>query len=199
MNAATPCLPALGARTFLWLPVCFAAWHVTAPWHAPVAGGAARGLLALLKPGLVDGMERAGRDLTFVTSLEAYSAAGQAGAILVTVNPQVYTYGMALFAALMLASRARWWMLPAGLAILVPFQAWGIAFEVLAHCGILQGEALAQRAGLSGWRAEVIAFAYQAGALVFPPLVPVACWAAMARPIDLALLRTSAPDLPTPS
>lgn len=184
MNVTTQPLGPLVLRTLLWLPPCFWAWHATAPWHASVAGGAARLMLGALKPGLVDGIERTGRELTFVTSLEQYSAAGQAGSILVTVNPLVYTYGMALFAALMLGSRARWWLVPAGLVLLLPFQAWGIAFEVLAQLGISQGEALSQRAGLSGWRAEAIALAYQVGALILPPLAPVACWAALARPIQ---------------
>ena len=75
----------------------------------------------------------------------------------------------------MLASRARWWRLGLGIALLWPLQGWGIGFDFLAQLGAKLGPEVARQARLFESR-EFIAFAYQAGALIFPSLAPVAAW-----------------------
>jgi hypothetical protein len=65
-------------------------------------------------------------------------------------------------------------------AVLLPFQAWGIAFDFLAQIARLGSDASAQ-AGLSGWRLEGVALGYQVGSLLFPSLMPVVLWAAFSR------------------
>lgn len=177
-------MPALGPfvlRTVLWLPPCFAAWYMVASVHAGIAAALARGFIGLFQDGLVAATERAGHGLVFVTTVQVQVAPGQAGVLTVDVNPLVYTYGLALFAALMLASRARLWMLAAGAALLLPFQGWSIAFDLLAQLGTLMGPEIAARAGVAGWRAEAIVLGYQAGSLLFPSLAPVALWVAFRR------------------
>lgn len=176
--------PALGtfvARTFLWLPPCFAAWYLLAPFHSAVAAGFARFFVALFNAALVAATEQEQHALVFVTKLQVQQAPGQAGVLAVEVNPLIYTYGLALFVALMLAARARWWKLLAGAAILLPFQGWGIGFDFLAQVGAKLGPELATQAGLLGAR-EAIALAYQMGNLVFPTLIPVALFVAFSRP-----------------
>ncbi len=168
-------------RTFLWLPACFVAWYLVAPYHAAVAGWLARVWVDLFTSGLVSGLERQGIDLVFVTTIKVRSGPDQVAVLLPEVNPLVYTYGLALFAALMLAARAALWKVLAGIVLLLPFQAWGIAFDFLAQVGIRLGPAIAAQAGLSGWRVEAIALGYQAGTLILPSLVPVVAWAAFCR------------------
>ena len=168
-------------RAVLWLPPCFAAWYWIAPFHAVIAANLARWMVERVSGGLIAATEYAGRGIVFVTTIQVPVAPGQAGVLTVDVNPLVYTYGIALFTALSLAAKARWWTLPVGLALLLPFQGWGIAFDLLAQLGGALGAEVAARAGLAGWRAEAVALGYQAGSLILPSLAPVALWVAFDR------------------
>ncbi len=188
--AGAPSLGKFVLSTFLWLPVCFAAWYFSAQYHATVAGGLARLLVNQLKPGLVSALEQTGFDLVFVTTIEVHPAPGQTALLLPEVNPLLYTYGLAFFLALMLAARATWWKILVGLAVLLPFQAWGIAFDFLAQVGVKLGPGISAQAGLLGWRREAIALNYQIGSLILPTLVPVVLWAVFSRLFIVSLLRS---------
>ena len=167
-------------RVLALLAPAFLAWYLVAPWYDLAPAWLARGYLALWREGLVSGLEVAGRLLTFVTTLEIAGEAGQRGLLTVEVNPMVYTFGAALLAALLVASRVRWPKIVLGIALLAPFQAWGIAFDVLAQILHAHPE-LAASAGADGAWAPVAALAYQVGSLVLPCLVPVVLWGAFAR------------------
>src|SRR4029434_3587511 len=95
-----------------------------------------------------------GARVSVVRGFEVRPPAG-AGAMLVQVNPLVSTYGAALFAALLLASRGGWGKVLLALAILVPFQAWSIAFDFLAQL-VRAGPEAISRANLHDWRAEAV-------------------------------------------
>jgi hypothetical protein len=140
-------------------------------------------LVNLLTTGIVSAMERSGLDLVFVTSITVRHETGQTALLTPEINPLFYTYGLALFLALMLAERAKWWKILLGIAALLPFQAWGIAFEVLAQC-VQIGPDVSAQAGLSGWRMVAVGVGYQLGALIFPSLVPVVIWAASSQLIS---------------
>ena len=178
-------------ETFLWLPVCFGAWYFGAPYLAPVVGALAGMLVELVKPGLVSGVERAGLELVFVTNIEIHPTPEQAAVLLAEVNSLLYTYGLPLFVALMLATRSPAWKILAGAALLLPFQAWGAAFDFLAQVGVKAGAQVSTQAGLFGWRAEFIAIAYQLGTLMFPVLAPVVVWVAFNQSL---LCTTSWPE-----
>jgi hypothetical protein len=90
----------------------------------------------------------------------------------------------------MLGARAKAWKIVACAALLLPFQAWGAAFDFLAQVGVKSGTEVATLAGLVGWRAEIIALAYQLGTLMFPVLAPVALWVGFNQPL---LARLTAP------
>ena len=106
-------------RALLWLPLCFAAWYGLAAIHAGVIGSLSRGAIDLFRPGLVTGLEQAGRELVFVTRILVHPAPGQSALVLPEVNPLLYTYGLAFFAALMLAARAKLWKLAVGVLLLL--------------------------------------------------------------------------------
>lgn len=175
-------LAAFVLRTFLWLPVCFAAWYALAAYHAAVVGRIARAFIDAFQAGLVTALEQSGLDLVFVTRIQVHPGPAETALLLPEVNPLLYTFGVALFAALMLASRAKPWKLLAGLAALIPFQAWGIALDFLVQVGVKLGPEVAAQAGVSGWQREAIALGYQIGVLIFPTLIPVALWAAFNQP-----------------
>jgi len=198
MMAAAGSLGSFVLRAFLWLAPCFAAWYFLAGIHSTVAGGVARLYLGLIAPGVVSGIEREGLELVVVTTLEVHPAPGLTGVLMQEVNPLLYTYGLALFVAMMLASRCGWRAILFGAAILLPFQGWGIAFDFLSQIAINLGPEIAKLAGLADWRREVIALAYQVGALMLPSLAPVVLWAAFNRTfIERALgTRGSRPTQP---
>lgn len=172
---------------FLWLPLCFGAWYAAAKPHAAIAGRLAWMLVNMLESGLVSAIEHPANILVFVTRIAVVTPAGEHAVLTAEVDPFVYTFGLPLFLALMLASRANAWRILAGAVALLPFQAWGIGFDVLAKIGTQMGPAIAAQAGLSRWEMEAIALAYQAGSLLFPTLMPVVLWA-VSCPRQLGML-----------
>lgn len=168
-------------RTLAWLGPSFALWYWISPWHArPVAWFAARAV-NLYTNGVVSGLEFQAAIVTFISRLQVQSASGQAGLLTPEVNALVYTYGMAMLAALLLASRASIGKHLLGIAALLPFQAWGLAFEVIVELGVKTTPEIAAQAGIVGWKREAAALGYQMGSLIFPALAPVVAWAVMQR------------------
>ena len=191
MSAGLP-LRRFVVRVVLLLPPCFAAWFFTAPWHAALVGPLALQFVEPWRTGLVSALERSGYMLSFVTELEAMTNGARVGLVVADVNPLVYTYGLALFACLMLATRARAWKMALGAAILLHFQALSVAFDFLVQVAVLSGPEVASRTGLSQWQREAIALGYQFGTLIFPSLVPVLLWAAFNRAFIAGLRREAA-------
>jgi hypothetical protein len=166
------------ARVFAWLPAAFVVWYFAAPvlmW--PVA------LLVELVArsafgDLVRGVEQAGSVLTFATALKPGSTSTRVAEITADVNMLLYSFGLPLYAALVLAARERGWprRLLAGYAALVPFVAWGVLADFLKTVAITSGPQIASQTGFVAWQREVIAFAYQFGALILPTVVPAVAW-----------------------
>jgi len=190
MTADATSLGKFVLRTILWLPPCFAAWYFSAQYHAAVAGTLAHLLVDQFKSGIVSTLEQTGINLVFVTTLEVQPEPGQTALLLPEVNPLLYTYGLALFLAMMLAARAKWWKILIGAVVLLPFQSWGIAFDFLVQVGVKLGSDISAQAGLSGWRVEAIALGYQIGSLIFPSLIPVVLWSVFSRPFIENMLRS---------
>jgi hypothetical protein len=180
-------------RAVLLLPPCFTAWFFTAPWHAAIVGPLAVQFVELWRVGLVSALERNGYMLSFVTELEAVTSGTQVGFVVAEVNPLVYTYGLALFVCLMLATGARVWKIAVGAAVLLNFQALSVAFDFLVQVAVMSGPVVASRTGLSQWQREAVALGFQFGTLIFPSLAPVLLWAAFNR-VFIAGLRTQAPE-----
>lgn len=179
-------------RTFLWLPACFAAWYALSGHHASLVGSLARAVANAVRPGLVTAVEPQAAQLAFVTGVVVPHAAGEKALLVPEVDALLYTFGLAFFAALMLGSRARWWALAAGAVALLPFQAWGVAFDLLVQLAVRLGPEISAQAGLHGHR-EAIVLGYQAGALIFPTLMPVVLWAAFNRAFIERVLRARLP------
>ena len=187
----------LALRTLLWFPLCLAAWYFSAPHHVAIAGELAHLLLNGLQPGMVSALEQTGTDLAFVTNLKVQVDAGWTGLLVPEVNPLLYTYGLAFFVALMLAANTQWWKILAGAIALLPFQSWGIVFDLLMQVGIKLGPDIAAQAGIIGWHLEAIALSYQIGNLIFPTLIPVVLWSSFNRLFIKSLLGSQAHNTST--
>ncbi len=181
-------------KAALWLPLCLALWYWKAEWFngpaAIVSGWIMRGLF----PGWVQAVEWSQRTISLVTTLRVPMVPGvNEGKVAVMVaeaNPLLYTYGLPLFAALLLASgeAKRWRKLVLGALVLIPFQAWGICFDLLKQVAITAGPAVAAQTGFSPWQRESIALGYQLGTLILPTVAPVVLWLALNRQFIPALV-----------
>jgi hypothetical protein len=167
-------------RVFAWLPVIFVAWYFTADGLARPVAWLARFFTSLDGQGLITGIEFGPKVITFVTKLEIHSG-GQAGVVTPEVSVLVYTYGLPLFFALMLASKASWQRILLGFAVLLPFEASSVAFDALTQIAIRSGYEATLQSGYSAWGREVLALGYQMGVLIFPTVAPILVWGFLER------------------
>jgi hypothetical protein len=165
-------------KVFAWLPVTFAVWYFAAPvllWPAAlITEFVARSGLA----DIVQGVEQVRAELTFATTLKPGSASARAGEIAVAVDLLLYSFGLPLYAALVLAAKEPGWprRLIVGYAVLMPFVAWGVLADFLKNVAITMGPQIASQTGFVAWQREAIAFSYQFGTLILPTVVPVVTW-----------------------
>lgn len=175
-------LPRFVVATLGFLPVTFALWYFAGPvitWPVRLAAA------AVVDAGFADivrSVEQHASVITFVTSLRPGDTAA-AGAISVDVNALLYSYGMPMFAALVLAARDGAWArkLVLGVLVLVPFVAWGVVADFLKNIAFSAGPLVASQTGFGENERQVIAFAYQFGALILPTVAPAAAWVLMHR------------------
>jgi len=97
-----------------------------------------------------------------------------------TVEPLLFCYGLAVFVGLVMATPLTWrqtfaqWI--GGWLLLVPVQAFGIAAAGLKQLSFDSGDALRVMVENAGFSQDLIAYAYQLGYLMLPPVVPVVIW-----------------------
>lgn len=197
-TSATPAEEPASVKQFfvqavLWLPLAFFLWYLlrTAVVALPVqlAGFA-------LERGLPDVVAKVEQDLladrdgvpqptmVITTTLPATGVApnefGDLPFQATTVEPLLFCYGLAVFVGLVMATPLTWrqtfaqWV--GGWLILVPVQAFGIAAAGLKQLSFDSGDALRVMVADAGFSQEVIAYAYQLGYLMLPPVVPVVIW-----------------------
>ena len=172
-------LGAFVAKVFAWLPVTFVVWYFAAPVLLWPAAFIVELVTRWGLSDIVQGIERARAELTFATTLKPGSASARAGEIAVAVDLLLYSFGLPLYAALVLAAKEPGWpsRLVVGYAVLMPFVAWGALADFLKNVAITMGPQIASQTGFVAWQREAIAFSYQFGALILPTVVPVVTWA----------------------
>jgi hypothetical protein len=172
-------LPRFVVVTLGFLPVTFAIWYFAGPlitWPVRLICDA---VSSVAFADIIRGVEQHRAVVTFVTSLRPGSVQGPgAGAITVDVNVLLYSYGMPMFAALTLAAREAggWRKLAVGIAALLPVVAFGVIADCLKNVTFSAGALVASQTGFSLAQRQVIAFAYQFGALILPTVAPAAAW-----------------------
>ena len=178
-------MPRFVLRVIAWLPLTFAVWYLAAPllvW--PVA------LLAELFTrstlDWVKSVEQMGPLITFVTSLKPAEGANPAGVkavVSVESNVLLFSFGLPMLAALILAAREphRVRMLLIGFVVLLPFQTFSVVADFLKNVAILAPPAVSSQTGINAFQREVIAFCYQFGTLILPTVAPAIVWVLMHR------------------
>lgn len=173
-------------KAVLWLPVCLGLWYWQAEWFNGPAAVVSGWVMQSFFSGWVESVEWSKRILAVATTLKLGAPAGMPAGeytLVLEVNPLAYGYGLPLFAALLLAAgeTRRWRKLLLGALLLVPFQAWGICFDLLKQVAVTSGSAVSAQAGFPPWQTEAIALGYQFGALILPAMVPIGLWLAFNR------------------
>lgn len=182
-------------KALAWLPPAFAVWYFTAPvLFAPVRV-IVELVVRLWLSDLVPDISQSGSVYTFTTSLKPGRALGQSGNVTVDVTPLLYSFGLPLFVALVLAAREPGWprKLALGYAVSLPFVAWGVLADFLSKIAITSGPFIASQTGFSAWQRELIAFAFQMGSLILPTVVPAVMWVVTHRTF-LERLRARTPQ-----
>jgi hypothetical protein len=186
MRATTGSLPRFILRVVAWLPLTFAVWYLAAPllvWPDALLAE----LFTRTAFDWVKSVEQAGPLITFVTSLKpadaATNPAGLKAVLSVESNVLLFSFGLPMFAALILAAKEphRIRMLLIGYVVLLPFQTFSIVADFLKNAAILAGPAVAAQTNLSAWQRELIAFCYQFGTLILPTVAPAIVWVLMHR------------------
>ena len=169
----------------LWLPTSFVAWYWLAPALQLGAWAVADLARAAFLSQTVAAIEVHGRLFEIVTRIPAATGAGAEGVLTFAIDPLVFAYGMPLFAGLTLASSGTFGAilgrLAAGVALLMPVQAFGVLMALLKMLAF----DLASRGGSTlawgGGAREAIALGYQLGSLVLPGVVALGLWFALNR------------------
>lgn len=180
-------------QAVLWLPLAFFIWYMlrTAVVAVPVKVAG-----FLLERGLPDVIAKVEQDLladadgvpqptmVITTTLPATGVApnefGDLPFQATTLEPLLFCYGLAVFVGLVMATPLTWrqtfaqWI--GGWLLLVPIQAFGIAAAGLKQLSFDSGDALRVMVDNAGFSQELIAYAYQLGYLMLPPVVPVVIW-----------------------
>jgi hypothetical protein len=187
-------------KVLVWLPAAFVVWYFGAPlllWPVKliVAGIAQVGF-----PDLVTAVEQNAGAFTFATSLKPGEGLAASAHITVDVDGLLYSFGMPLFASLVLAAREP--RLPRtlaiGYAVQLPFVAWGVLADFLKNVAITSGPLVASQTGFAAWQREAIAFAFQFGSLILPTVVPAVTWVLTHRAF-LERLRGNPAGVATPT
>jgi hypothetical protein len=134
----------------------------------------------------VKSVEQMGPLITFVTSLkpaEGSNPAGVKAVVSVESNVLLFSFGLPMLAALILAAREphRVRMLLIGFVVLLPFQTFSVVADFLKNVGILAPPAVSSQTGINAFQREVIAFCYQFGTLILPTVAPAIVWVLMHR------------------
>ncbi len=168
-------------RVAAWLPLCFVVWYLAGPILAWPIGLFTTGVLKLGFADLVSQVQQEGHLLTIVSTLKPALATTQeqaSGVLSVDVDTLLYSFGLPLLAALILAAREPHPLrkLTLGYVVLSPLVSWGLVADFLKHVVLDTAPAVAAQTGFGPLQREAIAFAYQFGSLILPTVAPAVFW-----------------------
>jgi len=170
--------------TLFWLPVFFAFWYLLSPILLSPLVWLLKGLFAIIQPGLILQAGLDGAALHVITSLPLEAPDGRVGQLSLDINALKYAYNLPLLMALLFAAQERDFSstrLILCYVVLLPFQLWGISFELLMNLAFNAGSDVPVQLGLDGSLRHIIALSYQLGVLMLPAISAATIWVGMNR------------------
>ncbi len=174
----------LVVRLLLWLPTVFLAWYLLAEYIIVPVGWFTSWILAVIAPGKLEMVSTSGRLLALESNLRLQAPDGQMGYLLLEINPLVYCWSLPLLLSLTLAVSHREKVFRRILGAylgLLPFQAWGVAFDFLRRTTLHYGPGISAQMGFSPLGHEIIVYGYQFGSLMLPVISASSLWILMHR------------------
>jgi hypothetical protein len=144
-------------------------------------------VLNLLQDGLIDDLVRAGNNFTLITRLTVAvpdAPPGTVGQIMVEKNPLLYCWNLPVLMALLFAADERFFTMGRMFStylLLLPFQAWGIGFDIIKTLAFETGSEVTEQLSLVQWQLDFIAIGYQFGYLMLPLIAASGIWMLMNR------------------
>jgi len=177
----------LGVLVFF--PLTFFLWYVTATFHlAPITLVASK-LLHVVAPDAVMWLKLDGHTLVLASNFGR-----DAGGAVVSppsgddvlgfrLNPLIYSYGLPLLAALMLATpgKHKWPNFGWGMLLIIPTEVFSMVFSVLKTLTFDVGAAFQTQQGMGQMGVDAVALGYQVGTLLLPMIAPLIIWVALNR------------------
>jgi hypothetical protein len=168
--------------TLFWLPVFFAFWYLLAPVLLAPLVWLLKGVFAVIYPGLLDQAGLSGATMHVVTSLTVTAPDGREGHIALDINALKYAYNLPLLMALLFAAQDRDFSsnrIILCYLVLLPFQLWGVVFEILMNLAFRVGPDIPVQLHLDSAVRHFIALAYQLGVLMLPAISAATLWVGM--------------------
>ena len=170
----------------LWLPASFFLWAVFASVVVWPAARISDVVLPRLLPQAIAKVEQAGPMLEIETRLLTQVGPEQrSGVLVLTANPLVYAWCLAVFAGLVmatpLAARQRLLQFAVGFAGLWLVVGWGAVFDALKLLGFDAGPLGAAAIEQAGLSLDAVALGYQFGYLILPAVMPILLWILLNR------------------
>jgi hypothetical protein len=182
-------------RALIALPIAFVSWHYfLADWLVLPIGYVVDWLRSFFFVGKVSPLETQSATLVFPVKGDLEAFGGKATELLIEINTRIYTYGIAVFFALMFAARTNPVWMAIGALALLPFQVWGVFFELLKNLALPTVEGMPKLAALDGLAREFIVVGYQLGVLMFPMVAPIGLAVAFTRGRLAHLLKPAASE-----
>lgn len=179
----------------IFFPLTFFLWYVTAAFHLAPVTVLAGELLKVLVPDAILWLKLDGHTLVLASNF-GRDAAGvvvspPVGEDLLGfhLNPLIYSYGLPLLCALILATPGKdklmnlWW----GLVLILSTEIFSMVFSVLKTLTFDVGAAFQLQQGISPMMADAIALGYQLGTLLLPMIAPLIIWGALHREFIIQL------------
>jgi hypothetical protein len=168
-------------RVAAWLPLAFLVWYLAGPVLAWPIGLLTELVLKVGFGDLVARVQQEGHLLNIVSTLKPALVTTQelaSGVLTVEVDTLLYSFGLPLLAALILAAREPHPLrrLLLGYVVLAPLVVWGLVAEFLKRVVFDTAPAVAAQTGFGPLQREAIAFAYQFGSLILPTVAPAIFW-----------------------
>lgn len=185
-------------KSILWLILLLPLWYWAARWFAAPAIWLAGTVTQAVFP-WADSWHQEGVNAVLHTLVQVRVPGTQAD-MLAELSPSVsyptYGYGLVLFWAMMLSSHIRGWWYKAilGSLLLLPGQAWGIVFQWLRDVVLLSGAYGSSYLQYPSWAINGIAYGYQFGFLMLPPVLPILLWLAFSKNFVASLWLEAALD-----
>lgn len=173
----------------IFFPLTFFIWYLTATFHLSPVVVVSEMILNATAPDSLMWLRLDGHTLVIASNFGPDQAGKivsppQGGDLLgFHQNPLIYCYSLPLLMALILATPGndKWLNLVWGALLIFPTEVFSMVFSVLKVLTFDVGAAFQVQQAITPLGADLIAMAYQTGALVLPMIAPLLIWIALHR------------------